>query len=117
MHTTNGRKFERHEFQTENIRFFLDAGYQAFQLKNISKGGLYFLSDVAYPTGHRMTVNLENLFELEVEVVHQEMIITDESFMEAKYKIGCQFHPNPLDEEMFLHLVDTLSKLQSKSQP
>lgn len=70
-------------------------------VQDISRGGLRFLSDRNFSPGQRMRVNIRMTFSADVEVVHKDMVMVDETFLEAKYRVGAAFVSGPMEPEEF----------------
>ncbi|MDH4120717.1 MAG: PilZ domain-containing protein [Deltaproteobacteria bacterium] len=110
----NMRKYDRIEVERPDPKILLDDGYHEYTLLNVSRGGLYFWSNLPFPEGKKLVVSFRRQFQMEVEVMHQEVVMTDDVFLEAKYKCGVRFTQGPLDDDIFQQIVQGLNLPQGK---
>ncbi|MDH4224676.1 MAG: hypothetical protein OEW12_03415 [Deltaproteobacteria bacterium] len=111
------RLFHRINPAGSQKKLYLNTGFQEFNLLNISKGGVYFLSDHKYGVGERLQVNFFKMFQQEVEILHHEMIMVDEVFLEVKYKTGARFVPGPLEDDVFAQIMSVFGVPDSSDPP
>lgn len=104
------RKFPRIHLLDKGATCLLDEGYTPFRVVDVSLGGIAIISERAMPRGKRIKLNIDYVFGLDVEIVHSQMFMEDETFMEAKYRIGAKFASGPLDEDMFNLLLRALQQ-------
>ncbi|MDH4224675.1 MAG: PilZ domain-containing protein [Deltaproteobacteria bacterium] len=109
------RRFPRKHLEKHLFHFYLAQGFQEFTLLNISQGGISFLSKNTHPLGTKLKANFKNLFELDIEVTRETMVMTDENMMEAHYSIGARFLGGPLDIEIFQQILKALEQNQAAS--
>ena len=101
------RRYPRVDLSNSGAKCLVDAGYGEFTVCDVSRGGISFLSDTGFDKGRKLRLNVEYIFGAEVEVVHCQMFMSDEIFMEAKYRVGARFLGGELDEELFTLLLNT----------
>jgi hypothetical protein len=107
-HATEQRRHPRIDMMSAGATCLLDEGYRPFRVADVSLGGLAIISDHVLPGGKRLKLNIDNVFGADIEVVHSEMFMDDDTFMEAKYRIGTRFAAGPLDDDMFTLLLQVL---------
>jgi len=110
------RKHPRIDLKATGATCLMDEGYMPFQVADVSLGGMAILSERPMPHGQRLKLNIDYVFGADVEVVHSEMFMEDETFLEAKYRIGTRFIAGPLDEDMFNLLLRVLKESGRKAQ-
>ena len=88
---------EQHEHRS-NPRFPLEMGSvwiraeMPFDIVDISSDGMAFLSDRLFSIGQQLALTLGKAFLVEARVVNCTMVETDDDFMEAKYRVSCEFN-------------------------
>ena len=101
------RRHPRVDLSRSGAKCLIDTGSDAFAVYDVSKGGISFLSDRGFDAGSRLRLNVENIFGTDIEVIHCRMFMSDETFLEAKYRIGARFVSGILDEELYSLLLRT----------
>ena len=98
--------------QVAGASIFVHLGPKAFEILNISVGGVAFFSDVYFADGTNLLLSALGMIALDVEVLNCELEETDSSFMEFKYRVRGKFGPRVngyqvyvLAREMFLKQV------------
>ena len=80
----------RYSFMPES-KIYAHMGPRAFQILNISVGGLAFHSDVYFDPGEKLLMSALGMIALDVEVLSCEMEETDADLMECKYRVRAKF--------------------------
>ena len=104
------RQYQRLPLAEDAAIFKLDAGFTVLGNCDISEGGVCFYSDHQFKPGRRMKLNIKNMLGVEIEVVRCEMEMTDDTFMEAKYKVAAEFVSGPIDEDLYHMLLQSLGE-------
>ena len=94
------RKFERIPLEEDAAIFELDEGFTVLGNCDISRGGVSFYSDRNFEIGRRLALNIKHAIGLEIEVMHCEMEMVDDVFMEAKYRVGTKFVGGAIDADV-----------------
>ncbi|HSG05884.1 MAG TPA: hypothetical protein VLB09_05760 [Nitrospiria bacterium] len=83
----------RHIFtdDTQGFKIFAQMGPRAFQIINISIGGMAFYSEISFPKGERILMSALGMIALEVEVLDCEMEEVDANLMEYRYRVRAKF--------------------------
>lgn len=97
----------------EGAQVFAHLGPKAFQIVNISIGGVAFYSDIYFESGTKLLLSALGMIALDVEVLSCEMEEVDESMMEYRYRVRAKFGPRVngyqvyvLAREMYLQQQD-----------
>ena len=104
------REHQRVPLKEDASIFKLDEGFNVLGNCDISEGGLSFYSDRKFAPGRRMRLNIKNTLSVEIEVVRCEMVMVDETFMEAKYQVGAKFVDGPIDHDLYNMVLNTIDK-------
>lgn len=80
----------RYSFMPDS-KIYAHMGPRAFQILNISVGGLAFHSDVYFEPGQKLLMSALGMIALDVEVLSCEMEETDTDLMECKYRVRAKF--------------------------
>ena len=96
-------KFKKQQDQGVNI--YAHIGPKAFEIVNISIGGLAFYSDTGFEPHTNLLMSALGMVALDVDVVSCEMEETDADFMEYRYLVRARF-----SERVNGHLVYVLSR-------
>ena len=107
---TELREHQRVSLKEDASIFKLDEGFNVLGNCDISEGGLSFYSDRKFVSGRRMRLNIKDTLGVEIEVVRCEMVMVDETFMEAKYQIGAKFVDGPIDHDLYNMVLNTMDK-------
>ena len=106
------RSEPRYAFK-EGAQVFAHLGPKAFQIVNISIGGVAFYSDIYFESGTKLLLSALGMIALDVEVLSCEMEEVDESMMEYRYLVRAKFGPRVngyqvyvLAREMYLQQQD-----------
>jgi len=110
------RQNPRYAFpQTKKAQIFAHLGPKAFQIVDISVGGVSFISDVSFEPGTSLLLSALGMVALDVEVLHCELEETNPDFMEYSYKVRARFAPRVngylvyvLSREMYLKQLSEL---------
>lgn len=98
----------RYHFKAEasqGVNIFAHIGPKAFEIVNISVGGLAFYSDTGFKPGTSLLLSALGMVALDVDVVSCEMEETDSQFMEYRYLVRAKF-----SERVNGYLVYVLSR-------
>ena len=60
--------------------------------------------------GTRLRLDIKNMLNMEIEIVHCEMTMIDSMFLEAKYRVGAKFTGGKLDTELFKVLTKDVTE-------
>jgi hypothetical protein len=77
----------------EGAQIFAHLGPKAFQIINISIGGVAFFSDVAFEPNTKLLLSALGMIALDVEILDCEMEEVDASMMEYRYRVRARFGP------------------------
>ena len=99
------RKWERIPLDKDAAIFELDEGFTVLGNCDSSRGGVSFYSDHNFEIGRRLGLNIKNAIGLEIEVVHCEMEMVDDVFMEARYRVGAKFVGGPIAADVFSIMI------------
>ena len=97
------RESPRFKLNTGTIWVRLD---QAFEVADISKDGISFFSPFKLIPGHEIPLTLGKAFLIDAIVVDCKMVITDEDFMESKYRICCRFKESETGIKMLVMMKE-----------
>ena len=86
------RSEPRYAFK-EGSQVFAHLGPKAFQIINISIGGVAFFSDIYFDGGTKLLLSALGMIALDVEVLSCEMEEIDEGMMEYRYRVRAKFGP------------------------
>jgi len=96
----------RYQFKKETqVSIFAHIGPKAFQILNISVGGVAFYSDVFFEPGTSLLLSALGMVALDVEVLSCELEETNPDFMEFNYLVRAKF-----SERVNGYLVYVLSR-------
>ena len=87
------RKDPRYAFEPDSV-IYAHMGPKAFQILNISIGGLAFYSDSPFNSGDKIMMSALGMIALDVEVLSCNMEEVDSDIMEYKYRIRAKFAPH-----------------------
>jgi len=87
------RMEEREDFTPDSV-IFAHIGPRAFQVLNISSGGLSFFSDTPFEKGEMLLMSAQGMIALDVEVLSCEMEEVDAVMMDYKYRVRAKFGPH-----------------------
>jgi hypothetical protein len=82
----------RYSFK-EGAQVFAHLGPKAFQIINISIGGVAFYSDIYFEGGTKLLLSALGMIALDVEILSCEMEEVDEGLMEYRYRVRAKFGP------------------------
>lgn len=102
------REEPRYHFKNQenrNVNIYAHIGPKAFEIVNISVGGLAFYSDTSFENGTNLLLSALGMVALDVDVVSCEMEETDSDFMEYRYLVRAKF-----SERVNGYLVYVLSR-------
>jgi hypothetical protein len=95
--------------ETREAKIYAHIGPKAFQIVNISVGGVAFYSDVVFEPGTNILLSALGMVALDVEVLNCELEETNPDFMEYQYLVRASFSPRVngylvyvLSREMYL---------------
>lgn len=116
------RKDPRYAFPAaKEAQIFAHLGPKAFQIIDISIGGVAFYSDTQFEPGTSLLLSALGMVALDVEVLDCELFETDSDFMEYMYRVRAKFAPRVngylvyvLSREMYLKQV---AQLEDKELP
>jgi len=91
--TGSERRTEPRYNFADGARIFAHLGPKAFQIVNISIGGVAFYSDVAFEPGTNLLLSALGMIALDVEILDCEMEEVDSRMMEYRYKVRAKFGP------------------------
>ncbi len=80
-----------------NPRFKLKTGAiwirmeQSFDVVDVSRSGISFFSNYPFEAGQTLAVTLGKAFMIEAKVKSCAVVETDETFLEKKYRVSCNF--------------------------
>ena len=77
--------------QDQKVNIYAHIGPRAFEIVNISVGGLAFYSDMEFEPGTNLLLSALGMVALDVDVVSCDMVETDVSFMEYRYLVRGKF--------------------------
>ena len=107
--------------ETKQAQIFAHLGPKAFQIIDISVGGVAFFSDVSFEPGTSLLLSALGMVALDVEVLDCELFETNPDFMEYSYRVRAKFAPRVngylvyvLSREMYLK---QLSELEGVATP
>ena len=106
----DNRRADRMSLPAEAPLFRLDEGFTVLDNCDISEGGVSFLSEHKFAEGARLRLDIKNMLNMEIEIVHCEMTMVDTMFLEAKYRIGAKFSDGKLDPELFKFLTKDVTE-------
>ena len=104
----NRRAEPRYQFKDQRdrgVNIFAHIGPRAFEIVNISVGGLAFYSDTSFDSGTNLLLSALGMVALDVDVVSCEMEETNSDFMEYRYLVRAKF-----SERVNGYLVYVLSR-------
>jgi len=82
----------RYSFK-DGAQVFAHLGPKAFQIINISIGGVAFYSDIYFEGGTKLLLSALGMIALDVEILSCEMEEVDEGLMEYRYRVRAKFGP------------------------
>ena len=88
------RREPRYQFKVDKndkVSIYAHMGPRAFEILNISVGGLAFYSDVQFEPDTNLLLSALGMVALDVDVVSCEMEETDSDFMEYRYLVRAKF--------------------------
>ena len=77
----------------EGAQVFAHLGPKAFQIINISIGGVAFYSDIYFEGGTKLLLSALGMIALDVEILSCEMEEVNEGLMEYRYRVRSKFGP------------------------
>lgn len=77
----------------EGAQVFAHLGPKAFQIINISIGGVAFYSDIYFEGGTKLLLSALGMIALDVEILSCEMEEVHEGLMEYRYRVRAKFGP------------------------
>jgi hypothetical protein len=77
----------------EGAQVFAHLGPKAFQIINISIGGVAFYSDIYFEGGTKLLLSALGMIALDVEILDCEMEEVDSGLMEYRYRVRAKFGP------------------------
>lgn len=90
-------------------KIYAHIGPKAFQIVNISVGGVAFFSDVVFEPGTNILLSALGMVALDVDVLRCDLVETNPDFMEYQYLVRASFSPRVngylvyvLSREMYL---------------
>jgi hypothetical protein len=96
----------------EGAHIFAHLGPKAFQIINISIGGVAFYSDISFTNGTKLLLSALGMIALDVEVLSCAMEEVDSDMMEYRYRVRAKFGPRVngyqvyvLAREMYLQQI------------
>jgi len=82
----------RYSFK-DGAQVFAHLGPKAFQIINISIGGVAFYSDIYFENGTKLLLSALGMIALDVEILSCEMEEVHEGLMEYRYRVRAKFGP------------------------
>ena len=86
------------------------------EINDLSKTGYAFYSERKYKIGEDVPLNIREAFEAHAKVVACEMVETDPSFLEFRYRVRCRF-TNPEHGMTILLLLFEDITIDGEMQP
>ena len=105
---TEHRKHPRFTIESGSVKVNMDPFVSVVDL---SISGMAFRALQPFAKGDSITIAVPNIFTVEAEVVHCQMLEDPSShFMEAYYRVHCKF----ADEELGKHLLVLLNEPEAR---
>ena len=108
MTTTNLRKFDRYELVNKRATFTQGDQSRENVLLNISRGGVYFVSESEIEPGTRLIFEVNQHIRPELEVIRNEPITERIYLKHGSFKVGSGFVGGPLDQERLYEILEVL---------
>ncbi len=108
MATTNLRKFDRYELVNKRANFIQGDQSTENVLLNVSRGGVYFVSETEIEPGTLLLFEVSKRLRPEIEVIRNEPITERIYLKHGSYKVGSGFIGGPLDQEHLYEILEAL---------
>jgi hypothetical protein len=108
MATTNQRKFDRYELVNKRANFVQGDQSTENVLLNISRGGVYFVSETEIEPGTRLVFEVNDRIRPEIEIIRNEPITERIYLKHGTFKVGSGFVDGPLDQERLYEILEVL---------
>jgi len=106
----------RYSFK-EGARVFAHLGPKAFQIINISIGGVAFYSDIYFEGGTKLLLSALGMIALDVECLSCEMEEVDEGLMEYRYRVRAKFGPRVNGYQVYVLAREMYLQQQGEGTP